>query len=346
MSISAIDIAQAARCTRAAAAALCLASLGLAGCHRTPPAEKATSAEAARPGPATQGTEGAEGVTLTAEQAQTLGVATQPAKPIQYTAETSGFGLVVPHDAIATAVAELTTAQAAARQSQAALERAQHLSGTPGALSADAVESAARQAQTDRAALGLAEQRLTTIVGSGPAAAVAKNGPVLQQLASGKIKLLRATFPLGALQGPAPATLRAAHIDALSPGAPRPPQGWRLNTVWAAPADASLPGRSFFGLLKDSDAGEGERLLVWAPGAGPSQQGVVVPAASLVISDGKYWCYLETKPHIYVRRQINLDRPAADGYFVNEGIAAGDKIVTAAAGLLLARETNPSTEAQ
>jgi hypothetical protein len=34
-----------------------------------------------------------------------------------------------------------------------------------------------------------------------------------------------------------------------------------------------------------------------------------------------------------------------DGYFVTEGIAAGDKVVTAAAGLLLARETNPSSEA-
>jgi hypothetical protein len=65
-----------------------------------------------------------------------------------------------------------------------------------------------------------------------------------------------------------------------------------------------------------------------------------------VISDGKYWCYLETKPYVYVRRQINPDSPVADGYFVTEGIAAGDKMVTAAAGLLLARETNPSTEAE
>jgi hypothetical protein len=157
--------------------------------------------------------------------------------------------------------------------------------------------------------------------------------------------LLRATFPLGALEGSRPATLRAARLVALSPGDAHPAQGWSLDSVWPAPADASLPGRSFFGLLKNADAGEGERLLVWAPGTGPSQRGVVVPATCLVISDAKYWCYVETSPHVYVRRQIETDRPVSDGYFVTEGIAAGDKVVTAAAGMLLARETNPSSEA-
>ena len=98
------------------------------------------------------------------------------ASPCSTPPKPSGFGIVIPHDTIATAVAELTTAQAAARQSRAALERAQRLIGTPGAMSADAVESAARQAETDSAALALAEQRLTTIIGAGPPGGVAKNG--------------------------------------------------------------------------------------------------------------------------------------------------------------------------
>ena len=38
--------------------------------------------------------------------------------------------------------------------------------------------------------------------------------------------------------------------------------------------------------------------------------------------------------------------PTDDGYFVNEGIAPGAQVVTASAGLLLARETNPGTEAE
>jgi hypothetical protein len=94
-----------------------------------------------------------------------------------------------------------------------------------------------------------------------------------------------------------------------------------------------------------SDAGEGERLLVWAPGPQAAQRGVTVPAAALVISDGRYWCYVEDKPGHYLRREVATDKPVGAAYFVTQSIAAGDKVVTAQAGLLLARETNPSTEA-
>jgi hypothetical protein len=37
--------------------------------------------------------------------------------------------------------------------------------------------------------------------------------------------------------------------------------------------------------------------------------------------------------------------PTDDGYFVKEGVGPGAQVVTSSAGLLLARETNPGTEA-
>jgi len=116
-----------------------------------------------------------------------------------------------------------------------------------------------------------------------------------------------------------------------------------MNVVWDAPADATVPGRSFFALLKGSDAGEGERLLVWAP-IGESVAGVVVPADAAVLSEGKYWCYLEKKTGTFVRTEIDTARPVPEGYFVTEGVAAGDKVVTTAAGQLLARESNSGSE--
>jgi hypothetical protein len=115
--------------------------------------------------------------------------------------------------------------------------------------------------------------------------------------------------------------------------------------VWDAPADVSVPGRSFFALLKGGDFIEGERLLVWAPGAGRTQSGVLIPAASVVISNGKYWCYVERQPGHYLRVAVSADRPLADGYVVTDGITVGDKLVTTAAGLLLAHETNSDTDA-
>ncbi|MGC1457728.1 MAG: hypothetical protein WA825_05590 [Steroidobacteraceae bacterium] len=305
-----------------------LGMLGIAACHRTAPDAADEPAKAA-----------AEGVSLSAEQVQKLGIVTEAVKSFDYTPEIAGYGVVIPHDSIATAVAELATARAAADQSRAVAARAQRLAGTPGAMAADTVENATRQAASDNAALELAQRRLATVIGEGIPGGIAAT-PLLQDLASGKVKLLRASFPLGVIQGVAPPTLRVARLDTA-----QQTQSWNVHPLWSAPADPSLPGRSFFGVLRMSDAGEGERLLVWAPGTEAAQRGVTVPAAALVISDGKYWCYVQDKPDHYVRREIVTDKPVATAYFVTQGIAAGDKVVTAQAGLLLARETNPSTEA-
>jgi hypothetical protein len=324
------------RATAARLLLLSLAVLSLAGCQRTPPAADAPD----EPAKAT-----VAGVSLTAEQVQKLGIVTEAAKAYDFTPEITGYGVVIPHDSIATAVAELATAQAATAQSRAVAARAQRLAGTSGAMAADAVENATRQAASDSAALELAQRRLATVIGEGIPGGIATATPLLQDLASGKARLLRASFPLGVIPGVAPPMLRAARLDSAQPGAAQAPQSWSVHQIWSAPADPTLPGRSFFGVLRTSDVGEGERLLVWAPGSQPAQRGVTVPAAAAVISDGKYWCYLEDKPGHYLRREIATDKPVGAAYFVTQGIAAGDKVVTAQAGLLLAREINPSTEA-
>jgi hypothetical protein len=70
-----------------------------------------------------------------------------------------------------------------------------------------------------------------------------------------------------------------------------------------------------------------------------------VPAAALVISNGKYWCYIEKQPGNYRRVEVNTERPFNDGYVVTDGVPVGAKVVTSAAGLLLARESNSDTDA-
>src|SRR5262249_9772062 len=122
-------------------------------------------------------------------------------------------------------------------------------------------------------------------------------------------------------------------------------QSWESGPVWRAPADATVPGRSYFTILANTEAGEGDHLLVWAP-VGAMESGALVPASAAVISGGQFVCCVEETPGTFVRRQFNPDRPVADGYFVHSGIAPGDRIVTASAGQLLARETNPSREAE
>lgn len=340
------------RCPRLGAA-VCVGVLLLCGCHKSPPsaakgpagaeAPNAKGGAAAKPEPGAkdaatdQEAAGAkeaasEGVVLTPEQVEKLGLVTQPAKSTEYREETAGYGVVVNHESTAQAAAELTTAEATARQSQAALARAKQLSGTPGAVSAEMEEAAVRQAAVDAAALKLTTQRLSATLGLKPPWK-SVDDPVLQALASGTVKLVRVTFPLGALSGGTATSLRAAHI-----GDPKPGTGWTMRVIWDAPADATVPGRSFFALLKGSDAGEGERLQVWAP-IGEAVSGVVVPAAAAVLSEGKYWCYLEKKPGTFVRTEIDTSKPTAEGYFVTAGVQPGDQVVTSAAGQLLAKES-------
>jgi len=322
---------------RILAAMTCGLVLNLSACHQ------ASSVDEAKPADTKQAQ--AEGVTLPQEQVDKLGIVTEPAKSADYTAETAGYGVVVPHDTVAAAVAELTTAELTEMQTRAALARAQRLNGTPGALSAEVEETASRQSAADTAAEVLATQRLSAVIGLKPAWNAAQNKPLLQDLAGGKIKLLRATFPLGTVRGPAPKTLSVAHLDAIQSASPAAAVGTTLTSIWDAPSDVSVPGRSFFALLRGGDYAEGERLLVWAPGAGPAQTGVLIPAAAVVIRNGKYWCYVEKNPRNYLRVAVSTDRPLAGGYVVTEGIELGDKVVTSAAGLLLARETNSDADA-
>ena len=329
---------------RFAATAVVLAScsmvaVALGGCHRTPDLAVAGSEKSATTDKGAAAADAADGVVLTPEEIGKMGLVTTEVQKLRHVSEVSGFGMVVAHESIAAAVAELRTASAMERQSRSAFMRGRRLAGTPGAMPADTLETAERQVTVDQAALDLARRKLSSSFGQHPPWK-AGDSPELAALADGELKLVRVTFPLGAISGPGPTALRLSPIDLT-----RPDSGWQARSVWSAPADASIPGRSFFAILKGSEAGEGERLVASAP-VGEAQAGVEIPSAATIISNGKYWCYVEAKPGTFVRIEIDPGAPTAAGYFVKDGVFAGDKVVTQAVGLLLARETNPSTAAE
>lgn len=311
----------------------------LSACGKQQPA-----ADAAKAAPEEKKAEDAASadVKLEADEVAKLGIAAAAAISVRFVPAKQGFAVVLSHDAIAQAVADVTTAKAQARQSQSVLARMARLAGTAGAESAEARESAVRQAAVDSAALHLAEAKSSAILGQHPPWAGQDDSKVLAELAAGRSKLLRVTFPLGALNGAAPSNLRLARLDASATG-----DRWTARVAWDAPADPGSPGRNFFALLQHTDAGEGERLLVWADGdaAGGAESGVLVPPAAVVMSEGKYWCYVERQANVFTRVPLDISRPMADGYFV-AGIKPGERIVTLGGGLLLARQTNPSTEAE
>jgi hypothetical protein len=318
--------------------AACITALSITGCLRAPSSAEAPPAEAKD-----KGAPQAEGVTLKPEEIEKAGIKTTTLAAVSHAPESTGYAVVVTRETIAQAVADLTSAAAVERQSRSALTRARSLAGTPGAMPIEAQEAAERQAAVDHAALVLGERKLSATYGQNAPWKDNYNSPLLASLARGENKLARVTFPLGALGSEVPAKLRLTRI-----GAALDSKSIQTLAVWSAPADATIPGQSFFALLKGSDASEGERLIAHAA-VGAPESGVIVPYAAIVISAGKYWGYIEEKPGVFVRTEVDPSMPTDEGYFLKdrtqEGIEPGAKVVSTSAGLLLARETNPSTAA-
>jgi hypothetical protein len=276
-------------------------------------------------------------VTLTPEQIKKLGIVTEAAKSAKYSREIPGFGVVMPHEPIAAAVAEFVAAQATARQLQSALARQRRLAGTLGAVSADILEASVQQEAVGIAQLHLSQQKLTALVGQDPPWADSDTAE-LGKLSTGKLQLLRMTFPQDVMSQKMPRQIRAAHI-----GASEPASSWNATKIWNAPADATVPGRSLFALLDSRYAAEGERLQVWAS-TGAAEEGVFVPLAATLMHESKYWCYLEKEPGKFSRTEVDIDKPTAGGYVVLDGIAQGDRLVVSAAGQLLAQEMGSGAE--
>jgi hypothetical protein len=169
---------------------------------------------------------------------------------------------------------------------------------------------------------------------------------LLARLSSGDEALVKVTFSNGAIGNGTPATLK---IDRVGPGAGA---GWTSTRIWSAPADPTIPGRSFYALI-DRARGllPGERVIVSIP-MGKVQQGVIVPSDAVLIAVGEGWYYeretvtpvIPLAPfYIFNRKKLDLSQPTPDGYFV----AGGDPkqlVVVEGAGLLLARETGTEEE--
>ena len=302
------------------------ALLLLAGCGKS---EKAAPAEK-------EAAEGA-GLTLKAEEVKSLGIAVKPASSAQFTGSIAGYGVVTALDTIAQADSEFLTAQAAAAQSSAAATRARSLStGEEAAISREQVEVAESKAAADAAALALARRKTEAAFGlNSPWHDAASRQAVMQRLASGAAVLVRVTFPV--LGGATPKKVEISRM-----GADR--KSWTAHTVWDAPADAAVPGRSFYALVDGSDLAQNERVTAAIP-TGASQAGAKIPAQALVYGESESWVYVQTAANTFLRTKVDTSRPLDDGYFV-DSVKPGDKVVTDGAGLLMAREINPSTGAE
>ena len=274
------------------------------------------------------------GLVLTAEQSEAMGLETATLAAVSHRDQLAGYGSVQMLDTIAQADADTTSAEAVAAQSAAAAARAKELaSGDDAAISRETWEVANAKATTDQAALLLARHKADATFGlNAPWRSGAQRSAILARLQSGRTVLVKASFPIGA-------SINAKSFSITRLGANS--KGWDTASVWEAPADTAIPGRSLFALVDGSDLAAGERVIATLT-VGAPQKGVLVPATALVLGESETWAYIKNAD-TYLRTRIDISHPEGDSYFVATGLEPGQEVVTSGAGQLYAREINPST---
>jgi hypothetical protein len=109
--------------------------------------------------------------------------------------------------------------------------------------------------------------------------------------------------------------------------------------VSAAPqTNGAFQGETYFFSSVDDALRTGMRVTVWIAQQQAALEGVTIPAAAVVWYLGQAFVYVQSDVERFERRAIDAGLPAAQGYFVQNQLAPGDKLVTIGAQMLLSEE--------
>jgi hypothetical protein len=135
-------------------------------------------------------------VTLARDDIEQLGIQTASVQATTYVPDVRGYGAVVSFDTLAQSVADLASAEAAVRQSRTALEHDTELAADR-LITRGQLEVARRQVTTDTSQLLLAERKQAVDFGRNAPWRAPGGSSIIEQLSSGRLVLVRVTFPAG-----------------------------------------------------------------------------------------------------------------------------------------------------
>ena len=203
-------------------------------------------------------------------------------------------------------------------------------------ISEKSLQSAEGTLQANEADVRAAEQQLnlqSAVVrqewGSVVAEWAVGGTPELQRVFDQREVLVQITMPPDATFGP-PKT-----VSLEIPGGGQ--TAARLVSAYPR-IDPRIQGRSLL-YVSPSHSGLTPNVnLVSHVSVGKPMKGLIVPTSAVVWSEGKAWVYLQTSAERFARRAVATDNPVDTGFFVTEGLSAGDRIVSKGAQALLSEE--------
>lgn len=291
--------------------------------------------------------EGLSAVRMAAEEQQQTGVRVLALTATTHQSETLASGRVLDIQPLVDLRAEFNAARgeqevarAAVAASSRAAERMRVLNREGGNVSTRQLQEATSQAASDNARLVAAGRRLQdirnqAIVQWGPTLvdiALAETSTLFEQLITHQDVLVLATLRPGQelpgatsfiYVGPTGERTRARKAYLVSP---------------ASRTDPVAQGETYFFRTHGSKLRVGMHMDAWIPRPGPAREGVEVPGTAVIWYANKLWVYVRKGEDLFVRRPLQEYEETRDGWFVTNGVAAGEEVVVSGAQMLFSEE--------
>jgi hypothetical protein len=294
-------------------------------------AEKVTSA----PPKISHSSGGEVVVELSRDEQARIGLETERVNAVTQSQEATAYGVVLDPAPLVALDAELASTLAAVAASRADYERARLLHSEQQNVSLKDFETARAKFQADQAQFNLLNHRLADEWGMKISAmAPAERASLIDALTKRIAGIVRLSLPPGQSLSQAPTEARIAVLGYET-------HPLVTSSIWSAPnADSHLQGQGF--LLEIEAQGfpvrPGTAVTGHLQSPGTAKQGVVVPEPAVVTTGDRAWAYVQIAPTRFERRQLEATMPAARGWFVTSGFAAGDHVVVTGAQALLSEE--------
>lgn len=312
--------------------------------HRSGSSAEAASAAPSQASATVTVEHGKTVVTLDAASQARCGIQVSTLEPVPFRKRIDATAVVLPVQDLVTLRNNYLTASAQVEKAKAALDvstresqRLQRLYEENQNASAKAVEAAEGAARADQAgltaatgSLGLIENLAAQSWGNVVSKWVAAGSPSLDRVLAQKDSLLQVSLPPEfADAAPPEATIhlpngRTQQAQLISAFPRVDPRLQRPTFLYITPTHAGLaPGMTLFTLLSSRTV----------------RRGVVVPSEALIWSQNKAWAYVKISPERFARREVQTNTPSGNGWFVTEGFAPGDQVVTRGAQQVFSEET-------
>ncbi|HWF19068.1 MAG TPA: hypothetical protein VG754_07360 [Verrucomicrobiae bacterium] len=254
----------------------------------------------------------------------------QPLAAAQLAPELKAYGRVLDPAPLVALMNELASAQASYEVSSNELARLKNLSAS-GNASARALQAAEAAELHDRLTTQSARDRL--VLAWGKWVVDQPDMPAfIQDLTALSNALIRVDLSAAQHLAAQPLGARVVALSGLSANA---------DVLGRAPGvDPQIQGQGIVLQVKTNESHflVGEAVTGFLKTPGDTLSGVIVPRSAVVRANGAAWVYAQTADEQFTRKEIALDHPVEGGWFVTEGVAAGDKLVIAGAQTLLSEE--------